>query len=372
MALDIPDSGGYSCQFINEIPEEIQTECPICLLTLRDPHMVDCCGYRFCHSCIQSVQTLMKKTCPLCKGEFSGTIPDKQLSRILSRKRVSCVHNDKGCMWTGELKDLERHLNVARQKPKGNTECCPYQALDCTHCRKPFERLKIVSHESMCPRRPLLCEHCEFFTGTRDDIVEHWRVCECYPLECPLKCGKILPRAEMTTHNKKCPLLVVTCDFANIGCNATLHLKDREAHLGEKARDHVTLLVAERRKNKARIDELLQAVSSKDKLIAGMQKKMAKQKEEEATLRRELERESEKSEGTGTSIQVWDFPPGIDENMIRSLFGQYGWCENIYWDPRTNVAVVEFEEPESVQDVLDRHDDRGITLRGYLLNIQPY
>ena len=66
---------GYSCQFVEAIPTELQTECSICLHTVRDPYMVDCCGYRFCKDCIMPVYVAFKK-CPLCNGAFSSVIHD--------------------------------------------------------------------------------------------------------------------------------------------------------------------------------------------------------------------------------------------------------------------------------------------------------
>ena len=56
---------GYACEFMDTIPKEFQTECSICLHVLRDPHMVDCCGYRFCKRCIEQVMSEFK-SCPLC------------------------------------------------------------------------------------------------------------------------------------------------------------------------------------------------------------------------------------------------------------------------------------------------------------------
>ena len=68
---------GYACDFVDTIPKELQTECSICLHVLRDPHMVDCCGYRFCKSCIEQelyrassgrVQELPSLQSPTAKG----------------------------------------------------------------------------------------------------------------------------------------------------------------------------------------------------------------------------------------------------------------------------------------------------------------
>ena len=45
--------GGFDCVFV-ETPPKLW-ECPICLLTLRSPHLLSCCGVKICQSCIQGV-----------------------------------------------------------------------------------------------------------------------------------------------------------------------------------------------------------------------------------------------------------------------------------------------------------------------------
>ena len=41
------ERGGYDCEFV-ERPKELETDCPICLLVLREPFQVTCCGNSFC------------------------------------------------------------------------------------------------------------------------------------------------------------------------------------------------------------------------------------------------------------------------------------------------------------------------------------
>ena len=35
--------GGYDCEFV-ERPQELQADCPICMVVLREPFQVTCCG----------------------------------------------------------------------------------------------------------------------------------------------------------------------------------------------------------------------------------------------------------------------------------------------------------------------------------------
>ena len=124
-------SGGYACQFVDAIPKELQTECSICLHTVRDPYMVDCCGYRFCKGCIMPIYLKLARKCPLCNCTFSTVVPDKLLLRTLNERLVYCMHKEAGCDWTGKLIDPDQHLNAMPDLEK-RMEGCSIQILKCS------------------------------------------------------------------------------------------------------------------------------------------------------------------------------------------------------------------------------------------------
>ncbi len=35
---------GFDCEFLDPPPDILQTECPVCLQIIREPHQVTCCG----------------------------------------------------------------------------------------------------------------------------------------------------------------------------------------------------------------------------------------------------------------------------------------------------------------------------------------
>ena len=84
--------GGYDCKFVTPPPTAFQTECPICHMILREPYQTACCGQNVCRSCI---------------------IPNKGLRQSLIQLHVWCTFRENGCEWSGELGELERHLNEA-------------------------------------------------------------------------------------------------------------------------------------------------------------------------------------------------------------------------------------------------------------------
>ena len=116
---------GFDCEFVDPPPTVIQTECPVCLLIIREPYQVTCCGKRFCQYCIKTAS----KPCPTCKAEIVHSFPDKGLKQSLYTLRVRCSYQKVGCEWTGELGKLNTHLNENPQP--GDLEGCPHTTISC-------------------------------------------------------------------------------------------------------------------------------------------------------------------------------------------------------------------------------------------------
>ena len=101
------NSGGYECEPIGKPTKELQTICSICLLVLREPQLISCCGYHFCQSCINPIKE-GGKSCPLCVAASFEVMYDKGLERSLKEIEVNCSRTD--CQWTGRLHMLNEHL----------------------------------------------------------------------------------------------------------------------------------------------------------------------------------------------------------------------------------------------------------------------
>ena len=241
-----PDQrGGYDCEFV-ERPQELQKDCPICLVVLREPFQVTCCGYSFCRTCIERIQT-NKNACPTCKKASVSVYPNKGLQRSLYAFQVRCVHQKSGCEWTGELGKLDRHLNVNPDMGK-QLNGCAFAALACTHCGQYFQRHHVQAHESeSCPQRPFSCVFCEDYHSVYKDVVNnHWLVCKYHPVPCPNACGVTPKRQDVETHvNTVCSLTVVKCEFHYAGCEVNLARKDMPTHLAESLVTHISLLTTQ-------------------------------------------------------------------------------------------------------------------------------
>ena len=229
---------GFNCEFVKRPPKAFQVDCPVCLLLLREPHQVTCCGYSFCQPCIDRVGK-DKKPCPTCnKADFS-VFPNKGLQRSIYEYQVLCGHRQLGCQWVGELGELEKHLNenpILGRQFVG----CEFAEVECNDCGKSFQRQHFKAHQ--LEQHPFSCEYCHGYESYHHDVVKnHWPVCGSRPVPCPNECGVYPERQNLEHHvSKGCSLVEVNCDFNYAGCEVKLLRKDMPAHLAENVMLHTS------------------------------------------------------------------------------------------------------------------------------------
>ena len=98
--------------FVDKVPDDFF--CMICTTVLvRNPIQVRCCRKHFCYSCLQKwYQESGWYNCPHCRsGEQVSQISYELFYREVSKLKVACIYQNKGCSWTGELLMLENHLS---------------------------------------------------------------------------------------------------------------------------------------------------------------------------------------------------------------------------------------------------------------------
>ena len=140
---------GFECEFVEKPPKAVQFECPICLQVLREPYQVTCCGKSFCKECIQPVKA-DNQPCPTCNGiKKFNLFPNLGLQQSLYDFRVYCTHKSKGCEWTGELRELDNHINSDPPADK-SLQGCPFALikcpLGCAGCVRGLVRKDIKYH----------------------------------------------------------------------------------------------------------------------------------------------------------------------------------------------------------------------------------
>ena len=247
--------GGFDCEFVEPPPDILQTECPVCLLIIREPQQVTCCGYSFCHSCIQQIKDKNKR-CPVCNEEGFSNFPDKKLKRNLYAFKVYCSLKEDGCKWTGELRQLDIHLNKV-PNPEKQLDGCQFVEIDCLFdCGSKLKRRYMQKHQvELCSRRILSCEYCHEYESSYDDVTQnHWPVCGSFLVHCPNNCGVFLQRKKLSSHTEdECPLTIAVCEFCHVGCDTKLPRKDIPEHLRDSFVTHMSLLAASHAKQQAKI-----------------------------------------------------------------------------------------------------------------------
>lgn len=357
--------GGYACHFVEEIPKELQTECSICLQVLRDPQIVDCCGYRFCKSCIEMHLSKSSNYCPMCKHQYPNTFADKQLTRTLRQKKVRCTHKENGCEWTGELSELDGHLDITKR-----IEGCTFKTLACVYCNMSLKRSEIENHEMRCLQKPLRCEFCDDFECLRHEMDQHWEDCDLYPIACPKGCGVIITRLGLDEHYRDiCSHTIVKCEFAYAGCEVKIPRKSLRDHMQQSMENHLTLLTkkylkleveykAEQKRTEELDLELQQAYEEQNKIGVAKDEKIISLKKLCA-----LRAEEEFSDASD-QVLVENLPNEATELKVKSLFGQYGrlYAVKVYYSWTGCTAVIEYKNSDSIDKLFHQYHSKGIRL----------
>ena len=209
--------------------------CPVSLGLLTEPYLTSCCGH---HISKQVVDRLIRerKPCPMCKEENFTAQVDKFFKRkFINTLKVCCPHKKNECEWVGELGDLN-------------------------------------NHSTSCPKRPWKCQYCGHKSTHDVGTNEHTPNCTQYPLPCPNQCEiGTVPRCDAEKHLLMCPLQLVECEFANVGCEVKVPRRDLTRHMTENTQHHLmsaTLL------NLRLTRELHQKIEEKDKQIAELKQQL--------------------------------------------------------------------------------------------------
>ena len=284
---------GYECEFVEPPPKQFQSECPICLQILREPYILDCCGYSFCAACIVRVGK-DGKPCPHCNQPWYTTLVNKGLKRALNEFHVYCLHRLSGCEWEGELGRLDEHLN-SDPLPERQLKGCPFTVIECLHCKEGIRRDKIAGHQlERCPQRPYTCDYCAEYKSTFEDVAHsHWPECKCFLLPCPYECtpsGSGIQRQYLDQHlEEECPLTVVQCELHHAGCEVILPRKDMADHMKKDSIAHISLLAAENHCLSKQLLEKEEQICLLTQQITKLEEKTSKQSQDLRELRTDVE-----------------------------------------------------------------------------------
>ena len=220
---------GYDYQFLEPGPSD-DLKCPICHLVVRNPYQVNCCGKILCEGCLMKCRKT-SETCPMCRTHIGNKyFKDTRSDREIKSLKVYCDNKEAGCDWTGQVREIEKHL-----------EYCGYQKVDCKDCKRTMLKLNMKTHLSdECPMRDYNCTLC-YEQGTFKSItVDHPKVCPNVVLECVnTGCSEKVERCNMPSHLKVCPKQVIDCPFKGMGCSFTSKREDLVGHVEMDVTAHV-------------------------------------------------------------------------------------------------------------------------------------
>ncbi|XP_011403170.1 PREDICTED: TNF receptor-associated factor 2-like [Amphimedon queenslandica] len=278
--------------FISSPPDYLQLKCPICLeLLLESPNLFSCCGNHVCGGCVGN---LKEKACPMCKAIKYETLINKSHQRAITSLKIHCSNKEKGCKWTGEVKQLETHLSLT----KGN---CQYESYNCKHkCGSSHSRIALTSHENYsCTKRPIVCHFCKKYSSTFDEVTRvHHEVCSQYPVRCPNDCGASVKRIVLDTHvSTNCPQRKVQCEFVGIGCKWFDKERQLPKHLEENWREHIAFAMSVMSHSAKEVGELRHQVTELQERMTKLELESSMAKSESCSLpKKHLRSESEDSE----------------------------------------------------------------------------
>ena len=224
--------------FITEPPKS--RFCPICFDLLTEPYLSDC-GHHVCCQCCTKLLSEGKKECPECRepDALSSARLNKFLQREINDLKVRCQHHREGCEWTGEVRDLQSHLDPDKRK-------CDYILLPCSFgCGERIRSGAMRDHlKSHCTKRQISCEYCSYFSSYDIVTKKHLRVCLQVSLLCPNRCSVTeLKREQLQAHIDECPLQVVSCPFTSAGCTVKLPRNKMEKHEATAVCEHLRLVM---------------------------------------------------------------------------------------------------------------------------------
>ena len=338
---------GFECEFVEKPPEIIQTECLICLLVLREPYQVICCGKSFCRSCIERVKAL-NNPCPHCNEKNFTDFPNKGLQQPLYQLQIRCTHQNEGCKWTGELGALDNHLNLDSQ-PANQLKGCVFVTVKCTHCSESHQRRHINHHQSeVCSKRPFICKHCKDYKSTFEDVTtNHWSVCGCYLVPCSNKCGAVLQRQNIKSHvAKDCPLIAIKCDFHYAGCEVRLPCKDMGEHLRVELVTHMSMMAVRHQQQIAsqqqQITSLQQQISSQQQQISSQQQQITSQQQQISSQQQQIT--SQEQQITSLQQQI-----SSQEQQITSLQQQISSQQQQITSQEKEIASYKHQQDQDRQ-----------------------
>ena len=242
---------------------------------------------------------------------------------ICTKYPVDCPNKSLGCQWAGERGDLDQHLNESSVEGE-----CQFVTVACSYsCGEEIKRCEIMEHKmNECPSRPFTCQYCNYEATYTEVTIEHWLLCEKYPLQCPNDCGgDVIKRQDLEEHlDEECPLQVVECEFSHAGCEFECQRQYMQDHVSENMKTHLFMVstVAEEK-----IEEQNARIVQQDSTIKELQATVEQQQKQIVALMSTLTRVVQDVQKPLTPVFVT--PP----DMVMTDFEVHRKADNAWFSP---------------------------------------
>lgn len=228
-------------------------------------------------------------------------IPEMTLfCRIINEEKVRCLYglnkdepadgtttggtgDEEGkshvCDWTGRRGELQvcesAHMETTAHRTHTHTHIqahlreCAFAPVVCDLCKETMQRRLLAKHAAdACVNRTVACTHCREAIQARL-LSDHCNSkCQLYPVTCPNDCKQFVTRGALSTHLTSCPLQVVFCAYAHVGCTHKSSRAEMTAHLGDPTQvaHHLSLMEKHLSLTERRLSQVEQRLSMQESI----------------------------------------------------------------------------------------------------------
>ncbi|XP_065679151.1 TNF receptor-associated factor 5 isoform X1 [Hydra vulgaris] len=256
---------GYNVKLVDGFPDKYK--CYFCKLVFRDP-IQTFRGERACKYCYFSMKRKNPDVCPIDKEPINDNeiFQDKHLMREIGQLKCYCNNKDAGCLWKGELLEIQKHHDG-----------CDYNQIACDKCNNQILIRNKDFHQSKeCLYRLITCNDCKIPIKA-NDLENHRLICPMKRVDCPYNCNEKPLFTELFDHFKSCSKLSINhiCPFQLIGCPyQAIDSDNLNNHL--KSTDHFLITVSVVKKLKEDYDEMQHELGVQQKNFKSLSKKYEK------------------------------------------------------------------------------------------------
>ena len=133
---------------------------------------------------------------------------------------------------------------VPREDMEKHRVECQLEVITCSNeCGEKLKRRDLTSHvETKCPRRKVNCQYCHNAIEYQFIEAQHKEECPRLPLPCPNGCEvDAIPREDLETHRKECPLEMIQCEYHSVGCETRMPRTKKHLHDEKSIENHLML-----------------------------------------------------------------------------------------------------------------------------------